>query len=60
MRKEEAAFARIKREDQALQLLSCLGCFFFLSLRYLAEARLARRKQGRKTGSTQERWIGQN
>lgn len=28
LRKEETAFARIKRADWVLQLLSCLGCLF--------------------------------
>lgn len=38
LRKEETAFARIKRADWVLQLLSSLGClfFFFLSLHCLA------------------------
>lgn len=29
LRKEETAFARIKRADWVLQLLSSLGCLFF-------------------------------
>lgn len=32
LRKEETAFARIKRKDQVLQLLSSLSCRFFLLL----------------------------
>lgn len=29
LRKEETAFARIKKENRVLQLLSSLDCFFF-------------------------------
>lgn len=60
VRKEETAFARTGRGEQALQLVSPLGCFSSLPCAVCLQMRLVRRKQWRKTVSTQEKWIGQN